>query len=289
MTEPVATDPCVPDPACGSDCSRRTLLSTAAALACAPVLAQLGCARRIEASRAITVCPRDDGSLVVPRALAPELDRIGGSVVVHPTGGSEPILLTNAGDGFLAMNARCPHAGCELTWVQEDKQAECPCHGSRFASDGTVLSPPATSNLGTFPVAVDRTTLDVVVRLKAGDGIFPALKDGKVVFTTDDRPELSSIGGSVTGVPEGVGRPIIVVRFSQTEVRAFDATCTHLDCRVSHRTKEQAFVCPCHGSRYDETGHVTQKPALADLAHFEASFDGKTVTLTVPATAAACR
>ena len=285
MTEPI----CAPGPSCDDGCSRRTVLNAAAAIAAAPVLAQLGCARRVEPSRAVSVCPTGDGSLVVPRALAPELDRIGGSVVVHPSNGGEPILLTNAGDGFLAMNARCPHAGCELTWVQEDRQAECPCHGSRFASDGTVLQPPATEDVDTFPVAVDRTTLDVVVRLKAGDGIFPALANGKVVFTTDDRPELQTVGGSVTGKPEGVGRPVIVLRYSQTEVRAFDATCTHLNCKVSHRSKDRSFVCPCHGSKYDEDGRVTHDPAKLALARYDAAFDGKTVTLTFASVTPGCR
>ena len=299
MTDPTAPgadcghDPtdeaCVPDSACEPACSRRSVLGAAAALAAAPVLSQLGCARRVEPSRAISVCPDALGNLVVSRMLAPELDRIGGSVIVRPSNGTAPVLLTNAGDGFLAMHARCSHAGCEVTWVQEDRQAECPCHGSRFASDGAVLAPPATKSLDTFPVEVDRTTLDVIVRLKAGDGIFPALANGKVVFTTDDRPELQSVGGSVTGKPEGVGVPIIVLRFSQTEVRAFDATCTHLDCKVSHRSAQKLFVCPCHGSTYDETGHVTHDPAKTDLARYEAAFDGKTVTLSFPDSTAPCR
>jgi cytochrome b6-f complex iron-sulfur subunit len=257
------------------------VLGAAATLAAAPALTALGCARRIAPSRDLAVGAPADGNLVVTRAQAPELERIGGSVVLRPCDGSEPILLANAGDDFLALQARCPHAGCELTWVQEDKQAECPCHGSRFASDGTVLNPPARTNAPAFPVTVDRTTLEVIVHLKAGDGRLPAVKDGKVTFTLDDHPELQSVGGAVVGKPDGFGRPLIVLRFSDAEVRAFDATCTHLDCAVHHDYKARNFQCPCHGSLYSEDGTVQKGPAQRSLTGYAAQLEGRVVTVTL--------
>jgi Rieske Fe-S protein len=268
-------------PACEHECSRRAVLGGAAALACAPVLAQAGCARRIDPARSVVVPAPQNGNLVVPRSAAPELDRVGGSVVLRPAGGCAPVLLANAGDGFLAMQARCPHAGCELTWVQEDKTAECPCHGSRFAGDGTVLSPPADQNVSAYPVAPDPVTGDVIVRLGAGDHVFPALVSGKSTFTVDDRPELQSIGGSVTGKLEGLGRPVVVVRLSQTEVRAFDAVCTHLECRVAWLSRTSSFNCPCHGSRFSQDGQVLLGPAKRGLTRYDASFDGRTVVLSI--------
>jgi Rieske Fe-S protein len=280
---PAAPEGCEPEAAgCAATCSRRVVVRTAAALAAAPALAQLGCARRIDPSRDVTVNAPADGNLVITRASAPELDRVGGSIVLRPTDGSEPVLLANAGDDFLAMAARCPHAGCELTWVQEDKMAECPCHGSRFTSDGTVVYPPADIDVQTYPVTVDRSTLDVTVHLKAGDGVFPPVSNGTVTISTDDHPELQSVGGSVTGRPDGFGRPLIVVRFSQTEVRAFDGTCTHLQCTVFWRPGSQTFQCPCHGSTFSSSGAVTRSPATRNLTEFGATFDGnKTIVVTV--------
>ena len=80
----------------------------------------------------------------------PELESAGGFVVVHsPAVVDPPLLLINAGNGpsgaveYLAMFAICPQRGCELDWVSEDDEVECPCHGSRFARDGTVPHPPA--------------------------------------------------------------------------------------------------------------------------------------------------
>lgn len=41
---------------------------------------------------------------------------------------------------------RCPHMGCALKWNPQEHSWDCPCHGSRFAEDGTRLDNPATSD-----------------------------------------------------------------------------------------------------------------------------------------------
>lgn len=38
---------------------------------------------------------------------------------------------------------RCPHLGCRLKWNRYEKTWDCPCHGSRFREDGTILDNPA--------------------------------------------------------------------------------------------------------------------------------------------------
>ena len=42
---------------------------------------------------------------------------------------------------------RCPHMGCALKWNPQEKSWDCPCHGSRFAEDGSILDDPATHGL----------------------------------------------------------------------------------------------------------------------------------------------
>lgn len=39
---------------------------------------------------------------------------------------------------------RCPHMGCALKWNPQEHSWDCPCHGSRFQEDGTLLDNPAT-------------------------------------------------------------------------------------------------------------------------------------------------
>ncbi len=42
---------------------------------------------------------------------------------------------------------RCPHLGCALKWNKNEHTWDCPCHGSRFESNGHLLDNPATDNL----------------------------------------------------------------------------------------------------------------------------------------------
>ena len=42
---------------------------------------------------------------------------------------------------------RCPHLGCALKWNRQEHSWDCPCHGSRFTEEGTLLDNPATGNL----------------------------------------------------------------------------------------------------------------------------------------------
>ena len=61
-------------------------------------------------------------------------------------------------DGTLfAVDIKCPHRGCELTWNDDEKSWDCPCHGSRFDYRGHRLSEPAKAALnpcGDFPQKV---------------------------------------------------------------------------------------------------------------------------------------
>lgn len=45
------------------------------------------------------------------------------------------------------LSPNCSHMGCVLSFNNAEKSWDCPCHGSRFDTDGKVLHSPATINL----------------------------------------------------------------------------------------------------------------------------------------------
>lgn len=260
-------------------CSRRQLLGTAALAACAPAIGALaGCARRIAPDRVVNSANPVDGQLVLSTSDVRELARAGGAVVVHNPC-TNPVLVVNTGTGILAMGALCPHASCEIAWVEEDRQAECPCHGSRFAGDGTVLNGPAAIDLPTYPATIDASGT-VVVNLFAGDKIFPAVTNGLVVIDLSDPKYklLQTVGGAIVGHPDGSPFPIVLTRpatlpaTAQGGLVVLSALCTHLTCSVQPLAGTEVLHCPCHGSEFTLNGGVTHGPAVDPLSPLSFTF-----------------
>ena len=69
-------------------------------------------------------------------------------------------------------------------------------------------------------------------------------------------------GGAVVRVG---GRQCAVHRDENGQLQAVSARCTHLGCLVAFNRAEQAWECPCHGSRFAPDGQILQGPAVRPL------------------------
>jgi cytochrome b6-f complex iron-sulfur subunit len=78
---------------------------------------------------------------------------------------------------------------------------------------------------------------------------------------------LETVGASE--VIETEADKIIVARSGPAEIIACSAICTHKGCIVNYEHDNKQFVCPCHGSRFDLSGHVTHGPAKRDLQKYQ--------------------
>ena len=53
---------------------------------------------------------------------------------------------------------------------------------------------------------------------------------------------------------------MIVIRVSDTDIKALSATCTHLDCIVGYKKDLSQVYCNCHGGAYDVNGRNISGP-----------------------------
>jgi len=62
----------------------------------------------------------------------------------------------------------------------------------------------------------------------------------------------------------------VLVGHDRKGLFAISLVCTHLGCITRHEP-DGSFTCPCHGSRFDAQGKVTQGPAPSPLRYLEVS------------------
>jgi cytochrome b6-f complex iron-sulfur subunit len=57
------------------------------------------------------------------------------------------IFIVRSTEGFYALSAVCSHLGCLTVWKPESGTIACPCHGSTFQRDGSIIAGPAPKPL----------------------------------------------------------------------------------------------------------------------------------------------
>ncbi|HEY7234517.1 MAG TPA: Rieske (2Fe-2S) protein [Gemmatimonadaceae bacterium] len=119
-----------------------------------------------------------------------------------------------------------------------------------------------------------------------GDGVFgPPLPthgaggvpSGTVTITVADFPGLATAGVLVQVQLE---RAVVRTDPAAPSFRALSLICTHQGCDAAVTTTN-IIECPCHGSRYDNTGAVINGPATQALAVIPSSYNPQTDELTI--------
>lgn len=107
--------------------------------------------------------------------------------------------------------------------------------------------------------------------LPACGGPAKASDEDAVALRLADYPGLAEPGGSaVVSLPDKLLEVVIVHR-PEGDFRAIWRICTHGACTVEYQADRRELVCPCHGSRFDETGAVVEGPARRGLRPFAVS------------------
>ncbi|MFA5354598.1 MAG: ubiquinol-cytochrome c reductase iron-sulfur subunit [Thermodesulfovibrionales bacterium] len=69
---------------------------------------------------------------------------------------SSRVYLAASGKGITIFSPVCTHLGCMVNWDSNRREFLCPCHGGRYAMDGTVLGGPPPRPLTELPWKVEQ-------------------------------------------------------------------------------------------------------------------------------------
>ena len=67
----------------------------------------------------------------------------------------QQVYIVRTQEGFYAVSAVCTHLGCITQWKPDANLIACPCHGSKFKSDGTKVEGPAPRSLPHFGITLN--------------------------------------------------------------------------------------------------------------------------------------
>ncbi|NOZ68502.1 MAG: Rieske 2Fe-2S domain-containing protein [Deferribacteres bacterium] len=62
------------------------------------------------------------------------------------------VWIVREGNRLYAIYAKCTHLGCTPNWFADERIFKCPCHGSRFYSNGVNFAGPAPRPLDRFRI-----------------------------------------------------------------------------------------------------------------------------------------
>ena len=102
--------------------------------------------------------------------------------------------------------------------------------------------------------------------------------DTSMMYTTLQTP---GNGIQLSGSDTFDSRGIIVLRTSNTGVRALSRRCTHANNTVNINSAGNNLLCPSHNSIFDLNGNVVSGPATGALTSYPCSLDSAGTIITI--------
>lgn len=97
----------------------------------------------------------------------------------------------------------------------------------------------------------------------------------------------SVVAGKLNDIPANTGKifkfgskPGLLVKTETGDVKAFSASCTHLDCIVQYDPGSKQIICACHNGAYDLSGKNISGPPPRPLEEFTVNIKGDDITVT---------
>jgi Rieske Fe-S protein len=101
---------------------------------------------------------------------------------------------------------------------------------------------------------------------------------GSTVQVTVADTALNQVGGAA--LVQSTAGVFLLAQTSANVFSAVEAVCTHEGCTITG-ADSSAYVCPCHGSRYNRSGQVLAGPARASLRSYRTTFADGVVTIAL--------
>ena len=100
--------------------------------------------------------------------------------------------------------------------------------------------------------------------------------------------EVTSVkAGKLSGMEKDSGmivkfgsRPVILIRTADDQLKAFSATCTHLDCTVQYKRDLGMIWCACHNGKYDLNGRNVSGPPPRPLDEYRVILQGDEINIS---------
>jgi menaquinol-cytochrome c reductase iron-sulfur subunit len=72
-----------------------------------------------------------------------------------------------------------------------------------------------------------------------------------------------------------------IVKKQDGQFLVLNSHCTHLGCLVSWNQEAKAFLCPCHGGKFDESGNRIAGPPPRPLERYETKVENNVLLIKV--------